>query len=228
MNKYIFPALIVSSLAIAGSAFAGADGGCDKAQGKAGHAAARFGEVDTNKDGKVSLAELTASRETWLTRIDTNKDGVASQAELDASFQAGRKEHLQKMFERDDANKDGRVTREESRLPSAWFERADANKDGALTLDELANAKPKSMQADQRGGKAGGRIARLDTNGDGKIERAELKTAAEQQFARLDKNQDGSLTSDEFASGHGHFRGRHPRGGGERPSQDAAPTPTRS
>jgi Ca2+-binding EF-hand superfamily protein len=228
MNKYIFPALIVSSLALAGSALAGADGGCDKAEGKAGHgAAARFGEVDTNKDGKISLAELTASRETWLTRIDTNKDGVASQAEIDASFQAGRQEHLQKRFERDDANKDGRVTRDESHMPSAWFERADSNKDGALTLAELSSAKPPSMQRDPHAGKPAGRMGRMDSNGDGKVERSELKTAAEQQFARLDTNKDGSLTNDEFASGHVHFRGRHPREGGHGP-QNAAPAPTRS
>jgi Ca2+-binding EF-hand superfamily protein len=207
MNKYFFPALIVSSLAIAGSALAGAGagdgaGGCDKAEGKAGHGPGeRFSQIDTNKDGKVSLAELTASRETWLTRVDTNKDGVATRAEIDASFQEGRKEHLQKMFERDDANKDG-----------------------ALTLDEISNAKPKPAPNAQNGAKAG-RMGRFDENGDGKVERAELKTAAERQFARLDKNGDGTLTSDEFGSGHGHFRGRHPKGG-EGPTQNKAPVPS--
>jgi Ca2+-binding EF-hand superfamily protein len=226
MNKYIFPALIASSLAVAGSALAGAGAGdCDKAEGTAGHGPGeRFSQIDTNKDGKISLAELTASRETWLTRVDTNKDGVATRAEIDASFQAGRKEHLQRMFERDDANKDGRIGRDESHMPSAWFERADANKDGALTLDEISAARPKAAPKDQNGAKAG-RMGRFDANGDGKVERAELKSEAERQFARLDKNGDGSLTSDEFRSGHGHFRGRHPKGG-EGPAQNKAPVPS--
>jgi Ca2+-binding EF-hand superfamily protein len=227
MNKYIFPAIIVSSLAIAGSALAGAGAdGCDKAEGKAGHGRGeRFSQVDTNQDGKVSLAELTASRETWLTRVDTNKDGVATRAEVDATFQAGRKDHLQKMFERDDANKDGRISRDESHMPSAWFERADANKDGALTLDEIGKARPKDAPKDQNGAKAG-RMGRFDENGDGKVDRAELKAEAERQFTRLDKNGDGTLSSEEFRSGHGHFRSRHPKGGGEGPSQNKATVPS--
>jgi hypothetical protein len=228
MNKYIFPAFIVSSLAIAGSALAGAGAdGCEKAEGKAGHGhgrGERFSQVDTNKDGKVSLAELTASRETWLTRVDANKDGVATRAEIDATFQAGRKEHLQKMFARDDANKDGRISRDESHMPSAWFERADANKDGALTLDEVGNAKPKDAPKSPNGANPG-RVNHFDQNGDGQVDRAELKGEAERQFSRLDKNGDGSLSSDEFGSGHGHFRGRHPKGG-EGPSPNRATVPS--
>jgi Ca2+-binding EF-hand superfamily protein len=226
MNKKHFTALIIGSgLAIAGTAFAGAagagaGGGCDKKTGGGGRGAAHFAEIDTNKDGKVSLAELTASREAWLTKVDTNKDGVATEVEIDAAFQAGRAEHTQKRFEREDANKDGRLTREETRMPSAWFERADANKDGALTLAELASA-GKSAGADKHAGPRQGKVGRFDQNGDGKVERQELRTAAAAQFARLDKNNDGSLTSDEFRMpGHGHGQrrgGADDRKPGEKP-----------
>jgi Ca2+-binding EF-hand superfamily protein len=229
MNKKHFTALIVGSgLAIAaGSAFAGAAGAgdgdgasCDKAGGKARGAAAHFSQIDANKDGKVSLAELTASREAWLTKVDTNKDGVATQAEMDVAFQAGRAEHAQKRFEREDANKDGRLTREETRMPSAWFERADANKDGALTLAELTQA-GKNAGAERHAGPRAGKGGLFDQNGDGKVERAELRSAAAAQFARLDKNSDGSLTSDEFrmaGRGHGqHRRGADGQNEGEKP-----------
>jgi Ca2+-binding EF-hand superfamily protein len=215
MNKKHFTALIVGSgLAIAGSAFAaaaaaGAGGDCDKAGGKGRGAAEHFSQIDTNEDGKISLAELTAARETWLTKVDTNKDGVATPAELEAAFQAGRVAHLQKRFEREDINKNGQLERAETRMPSAWFERADANGDGALTLAELSAAK-KTAGAPQHDGARAGKGLRFDRNGDGKVDREELRSMAAEQFARLDQNKDGSLTSDEFRM-HGRGHGEHRR-----------------
>ena len=235
MNKQKITALVVGSgLAIAGGVFAGtafAGPGCDKAEGKGERGAdSRFSQLDTNKDGKVSLAELTASRESWLTRVDTNKDGVASQAEIDASFQAGKKEHLEKMFTREDANKDGRLTRDETRIPSAWFERADTNKNGALTLAEATearkNAGPRKHGAP---GNEQGKVNPIDQNGDGKVEKQELQNAAARQFARLDQNGDGNLTSDEFRRSHGRGHGRHRRGGDgqDTPAPAKPPAPVR-
>src|SRR5690606_20204208 len=77
-NRYI--ALILgSSLAVAGSAFAGvalAGADCDKAAGHmGGRGGAHFERLDADKDGKISLAELTTTRETWLAKVDTNRDG---------------------------------------------------------------------------------------------------------------------------------------------------------
>ncbi|HWO10899.1 MAG TPA: hypothetical protein VNN80_15500, partial [Polyangiaceae bacterium] len=171
MNKYRYAALVVgSSLALGGSVFAGTalaggDGGCG-GEAKGGHGRAeRFAELDTSKDGKVTLAELTASRESWLTRVDTNKDGAASTEELRAGFEGHRKERIEKLFAQQDQNKDGRLARAETRMPSAWFERADQNHDGALTREELTRA---SDQGPGRAGASGrdGKVphGRLDDN----------------------------------------------------------------
>ena len=239
MNKHHFTALILgSSLVVAGSALAGPD--CDKAEGRAPHGpAARFSQMDSNKDNKLSLAELTASRESWLTRVDTNKDGVASQAELEQSFTKARQERVTQLFERQDTNKDGRITREEGRMPSAWFERADVNKDGALTVAEMTNARKAGgpvnkagAQADKtdKAGKADrpGKLSRLDENGDGKIEIAEIRNAASRQFTRLDQNSDGSVTSDEFHASRRHHH-EHRRGAETPPvAPKTGPTPTAS
>lgn len=46
-------------------------------------------------------------------------------------------------------------------------------------------------------GHAGGLFARLDQNGDGKIEQAEARSAAATHFAQVDENGDGTLTRDE-------------------------------
>lgn len=43
----------------------------------------------------------------------------------------------------------------------------------------------------------GGLFARMDKNGDGKIERSEARTAATEFFAKLDANKDGKITPDE-------------------------------
>jgi Ca2+-binding EF-hand superfamily protein len=231
MNKYHFTALILgSSLAVAGSAFAGAD--CDKSgdgtANRAGHGrGARFSQIDGNKDGKISLVELTSSRETWLTEVDANKDGVATREEIRATFESGRQERMQKMFSRDDANKDGRLGRDETRMPSAWFEKADVDKDGALTLTELTDAR-KNKNAGGKHAGAAGKGHRLDVNGDGKVERQELRDAAAAQFTRLDQNKDGSLTGDEFSAGHGKRHGRHRRGADGQHDAKAAPAPVRS
>jgi Ca2+-binding EF-hand superfamily protein len=222
MNKKHLTALMIGSgLLMAGGAFAGAAAagpeGCDKAHGK-GRGAAHFTEMDTNKDGKINLAEFTASRESWLAKVDTNKDGVATQAELDAASQAGRAEHAKARFEREDANKDARLTRDETRMPSAWFEKADANDDGALTLAELTEAR---KAGGFKHGNRGGKMTHFDQNGDGKVDRQELKKHVAERFGRLDVNKDGSLTSEEFTMrGHrGHRRGGpHGQPDGQKPS----------
>jgi Ca2+-binding EF-hand superfamily protein len=229
MNKFRHTVLVVgSSVALAGSVFAGTalaggDGGCG-GEAKGAHGpAARFAELDTNKDAKVTLAELTAAREGWLARVDANKDGVASSEELEAGFAGHRKERLEKLFTEQDQNKDGRLARSESHMPSAWFERADQNRDGALTPQELSGAldkvKPGRGGAPGRDGKSF--HGRFDDNGDGKVDRAEVQKAAARQLARLDRNADGSLTSDEFRAGRGHGHGRHRHG----QEQKTAPKP---
>lgn len=214
MKKHYLSALVIGSgLALAGTALAGAD--C----GKAGKGAAeRFERLDANKDGKVTLAELTQSKESWLGKVDANKDGVASAAEVEQSHKARRAEHVARMFEKRDTDKDGRLTQAESQMPERWFARSDANGDGALTAEELAAhpARGKGGQAGKSQGKhRGGRLGHLDLNGDGKVEREEVQQAAARMLQRLDRNADGSLTAEELGrGGRGHGKGRHGAGAG--------------
>jgi len=216
MNKLSITALVFGSgLALAGAAWAGPDCGAGKAK------AGRMGQLDTNKDGKVTLAELTASKQSWLREVDANKDGVATRAELEARFAAGHAERMTKRFDSKDANHDGRLTREESHMPERWFSRVDANKDGILTRAELTQ-RPQGHGA--AGGQRAGKLAQLDTNSDDKIDDAEIKNAAARMLQRLDQNKDGVLSADELGRNKGRHRGHGGRHGA--PSDGAAPSNT--
>jgi Ca2+-binding EF-hand superfamily protein len=186
MNKLSVTAIILGSgLALAGSVLAGSDPHTGKGKGRMEH-------LDANKDGKVTLAELVQSKQAWLREVDANKDGVATRAEMDASHQARRAEHVTQRFAKEDTNKDGRISREESHMPARWFAKVDANSDGSLTREELA------QHPGRKGGKAGKGGADMDANSDGKIDAAEVKTAAERMLKRLDQNADGTLDASEL------------------------------
>lgn len=89
-------------------------------------------------------------------------------------------------------------------MPERWFARADANSDGNLTREEL------SQRAGKHGEGKHGRGAEMDANSDGKIDAAEVRSAAERMLKRLDKNADGTLQSDELKwRGHGRGHGPH-------------------
>jgi hypothetical protein len=99
----------------------------------------------------------------------------------------------------------------------ARFDAADTNKDGQLSAAERQAGRDK-MRAGfegRRGGRGGGgmgerMLARVDTNGDGLISRAESRAAAEARFARIDADSDGAI---EAGEGRGFRDGRR-RGGG--------------
>ncbi|MBL8263751.1 MAG: calcium-binding protein [Xanthomonadaceae bacterium] len=100
-----------------------------------------------------------------------------------------------------DANKDGAIDRSEAaKAPKLLehFDRLDANKDGRISAEERP-------QRGRHGGK-GGRMAGLDTNKDGAIDRSEAAKAPKllEHFDRLDANKDGRISGEEHPK-----RGRH-------------------
>lgn len=105
---------------------------------------------DTDRDGKVTLAEFQAAQGDrqgrMFARMDANKDGKITQAEMDAV--AKRAEAAGRtgpgggppggMLMRLDANKDGAVTKAEmAAMTERRFQMADTNKDGWLSKGEL-------------------------------------------------------------------------------------------
>src|SRR3546814_1394373 len=104
--------------------------------------AQHFGEMDIDKDGAVTRAEhdaykqamRTQRREAHFAAMDTNKDNQVSKAEFDA-FHASKADMR--------GNRAGGGThggmKAGGRMGGNMFDRADANKDGKVTLAEMSD-----------------------------------------------------------------------------------------
>jgi hypothetical protein len=130
--------ILVPAIGLAADNTAGAKG-----PRSSGH----FSKADTNRDGKLSRAEVEKAMPHLLGKfesIDSNKDGQLSRGELNAWKKAHRAERQAKAAERfkhADTDGDGAVSRAEAekhapRLAKK-FDQIDSNKDGKLTQDEL-------------------------------------------------------------------------------------------
>jgi Ca2+-binding EF-hand superfamily protein len=96
-----------------------------------------FSQLDGNKDGKLSVAELNPPAEKRLFRMDQNGDGTVSKEEIEASLQKGLERRRDLMLADYDADRDGLISKEElTTFISAEFGKADKDGDGAVNLEE--------------------------------------------------------------------------------------------
>jgi Ca2+-binding EF-hand superfamily protein len=154
-----------------------------------------FGQMDANKDGSITTAEISETRGKW---VGKHKD-----------FE-GHGDHAMRFEKRD---------------PNAAFDRLDTNRDGSISRDEFAKAHEErierrveirekrkegakdgkearhSMRMHHGGGGGGRMIAMADTDKDGQITLAEAEALALQHFDQMDTNRDGQVTPEERRAG---------------------------
>jgi hypothetical protein len=125
---------------------------------------ADYADMDTDKDGKVTAAEIDArlvksaeakiemikkERDAAFAKLDTNSDGTISRSEFDekAKLPAMKLPDAKPFLDRFDSNKDGAISLDEFRGPTlANFAELDADHDGTVSPAE-ANAPEKTAAA---------------------------------------------------------------------------------
>jgi Ca2+-binding EF-hand superfamily protein len=173
-----------------------------------------FERMDTNKDAQVSRLEAELASKSLFAKLDGNGDGEITKAEAESSARAVRQEELAAHFKTLDANRDGGLTLDESKLPPAFFERLDADKNRNVTLEEF-QAMPGMSGASQQL-----EFDRADLNHDGKLTREEGGRSAQERFALIDTNKDNLVTRPELEA---RVDAMMKGGGAKRPAPVAAP-----
>jgi Ca2+-binding EF-hand superfamily protein len=166
----------------------------------------QFADLDKNKDKKISRDEWQGPAQ-FFDRLDANKDGFIDETEWNAMRQrfggsGGGQRGGESMAKFLDANKDGKVSRDEFARLLALFDLLDANHDGELTQEEmngffraLSTAQTEAQNQATGGVDVNNLFANSDKNKDGKLTADEV--ANERLFKALDLNKDGTVTRDE-------------------------------
>jgi hypothetical protein len=109
-----------------------------------------FLAADKDKDGKLTLAELTPPAERRFLKMDSNGDNAVSREEIETRLRATMERQLERMLTRMDSDKNGTITQAEfDGLLTTKFGKADADANGAVTFEE-AQAYKLAMREEMR------------------------------------------------------------------------------
>ena len=132
--------------------------------------------MDKDGDGKITAAEHATGVKQMFSKMDADKDGQVTAAEMDAMH--------------DPMKNKGHATARTT--GGATEQRMDDKK----AYDDTGTGKsmPKQMSSEQK-------IAKMDTNNDGKLSAGEYNAGAKQMFGKMDTDGDGALTAQEMREG---------------------------
>lgn len=143
-----------------------------------------FTQLDTNKDGTITTAEIAGSRGKWAAH--RQKMSGAPKGDPNAAF------------DRLDTNKNGSISRDEfaKGREQRIEKRAEDRKQRQEGAGNGTNAQKQARRMHR--GMGGQRmIVMADANKDGNITLTEAETQALQHFDRMDANRDGQVTPEE-------------------------------
>ncbi len=161
--------------------------------------------ADTNKDGKISKAELTAGLEARFAKMDVDRDGQITQKDRDAM----RQQRQDARFAALDTDKNGQITQAEftaghdARADKRQERRAEAGKpgdrDGRGWGGRGGHHRGPGRGGMMGHGGPGGGFG--DANKDGTMTKAEFMARPVAMFDKADANKDGFVTADEMKAG---------------------------
>lgn len=135
-----------------------------------------------------------------------------------------------RMFEMFDANRDGRVTFDESwAFVTTRFAAADVDRSGGLSIEEFATLRmraadapaPRQKYAERMVQMRGAMFRGLDADRNGQVTLVEIRPMVEARFRAMDVNGDGAVVREEMPQRGHHHGGHHGHG----PRGDAPATP---
>ena len=99
-------------------------------------------QMDTDKDGTITRAEMDAAAATRAAAIDADKDGTITVDEIEAYRERQRAERMAERLARMDRNGDGEVSVEEYQDAQTWrLARFDRNGDGTIERREMRHGR---------------------------------------------------------------------------------------
>ena len=131
-GRYLAGVLVAGAIPLAiGAAFA-ADGP-HRAAGPHGGMSPMFSQMDADKDGKITRAEIEAHHKARAAEIDADKDGKVTAAELRTWMDKQREKRLGERLAQLDRDGDGAVSVQEFEDGGVWrAARMDRNGDGVI------------------------------------------------------------------------------------------------
>lgn len=150
--------------------------------------------ADTNKDGKLTRAEVTAAADQAFAKMDLNKDGKVTKEEREAL----RQQRFDARFAEMDTDRNGQISKAEFQVSrDARMEKVAERREARAERGGPDGARKGWMR--HRGGKAGMMGGRgIDADKDGTITRAEFVARPIAMFDRADANKDGTVTAEEM------------------------------
>jgi Ca2+-binding EF-hand superfamily protein len=133
------PLALAALVAVGGTAAVSLADDMGKREGRHGYwGRMMLTEMDADKDGKVTSAEIAAHEAAQAAEIDADKNGTITAEELVAYHEKMRQQRMAERLKAMDRNGDGNVSVEEYEAAQTWrMARLDRNGDGQIESDEM-------------------------------------------------------------------------------------------